>query len=68
MYRSLDNGKIEYIGNNINPRSSIDYRVLNHSVFEKNRVSRVRDEAMFFHLANIDNRIFFATVEYFNEL
>lgn len=66
-YKALENGIIGYVWNNIYPPNKIDFKDIDVSIL-KDRVSRVKNEKMFFHLSKIDNAIFLATVEYFNSI
>ncbi|MDD5197611.1 MAG: asparagine--tRNA ligase [Candidatus Gracilibacteria bacterium] len=63
-YKSLENGKIQYIGNNINKPKIINYKEVDLNLLQ-NRVDRIRTEETFFHIANIDNAIFDAAINYF---
>ncbi|EKD66637.1 MAG: hypothetical protein ACD_49C00026G0012 [uncultured bacterium (gcode 4)] len=66
-YKALDNWIIKYLWNNINASKIIDYKTIDNSLLE-NRVSRVKNEEMFFHIANIDDWIFNASVQYFMKI
>lgn len=67
VYKTLNNQEIQYIWNNINKSQQINFKEVELSLLEK-RVSRVKNEKMFLHIANIDNAVFQATVEYFIKL
>lgn len=67
LYKALDNWLIWYVGNNINHPCEIDPKDFNESCLS-NRVSRIHNENMFSHIANIDNWIFAATVLYFQKI
>lgn len=67
LYTALTNWEIRYVWNNIYAPKNINFQEIETTLLE-NRVSRVKNEKMFFHLANIDNWIFQATVEYFSNL
>ncbi|UFX83127.1 amino acid--tRNA ligase-related protein [Candidatus Absconditicoccus praedator] len=67
VYKALKNGEVKYVGNNINKSQKINFKEVETSLLE-NRVSRVKNEKMFLHIANIDNAVFQATVEYFVKL
>lgn len=63
-YKSLENWKIQYIWNNINKPKIINYKEVDLNLLQ-NRVDRIRTEETFFHIANIDNAIFDAAINYF---
>lgn len=67
VYTALDNKAISYQGNNLYSSQRIDYKTIENTLLQ-NRVSRVKNEEMFFHLANIDDGIFKAIVTYFSTL
>lgn len=64
LYHAKDGGVIEYVWNNINPSKTINYKEIDIGLLTS-RVDRVKSEKMFWHLANLDNAIFNATVDYF---
>lgn len=66
-YTALPNGNIRYVGNNIHEASNIDCKAFEASCLD-DRASRVKSERTFFHIANIDNAIFNATVDYFRSI
>ena len=67
LYKSLENWLIEYQWNNIFDKCIIDTTCINKKLLE-NRVERIKREKLFFHLNEIDNWIFFATIEYFKNI
>lgn len=66
-YTALAWWKVGYVWNKLYLPASIDFKNLDISLLE-NRVKRVHDEKMFYHIQQIDNAIFFATVEYFKHI
>lgn len=66
-YRTLPNGKIRYVGNNLHAPSEIDYKSVSLSCLE-DRISRVKNEEAFLHLANLDHAIFMASIRYFESI
>ena len=67
LYKAISNGKIEYQWNNINQSKEIDFKEIDCSLLE-NRVFRIKKERMYFHLSNIDNSVFNATIDYFRKI
>lgn len=66
-YEALPHGKIRYAGNNLHTPVEIDYKAFVRS-FAEQRVSRVKNEEAFFRIANLDNAVFEATVDYFRSI
>lgn len=64
MYKALPNNQLYYNWNNIFQAQNIQYDTIDLSLLN-NRIERIKNEQYFFHLANIDNGIFHATVKYF---
>lgn len=58
---------IVYNWNNINTEKIINKDDIELSLLD-NRVNRVKNEKMFYHLLKIDNAIFMSTVQYFHSL
>jgi aspartyl/asparaginyl-tRNA synthetase len=67
VYITLKNWTIKYSWNKINQEKIIDFKNMEEKLLQ-DRVYRVKNEKIFFHLANIDNWVFFATIEYFKGL
>lgn len=67
VYKALQSWKIYYNGNKIYNPKEIAYKSLDTSLLE-DRVSRVEKEKQFYHIANIDDWIFKATVTYFMKI
>ena len=58
---------IIYNWNNINTSCLIEKDVIKTELLN-NRINRVKNEKMFYHLSKIDNAIFMSTVQYFHSL
>ena len=67
MYKTLQSWKIYYSGNRVYDSKELDYKGLD-DVLLKDRVSRVKNETQFYHMANIDDWILKATVAYFTSI
>jgi len=67
VYSAVENWKLQYLWNNVYPWSEIDFRNIDLNLLTK-RVSRVKNEEQFSHIANIDDGILKATVEYFTSI
>ena len=67
VYTALEWWKIYYWWNNLYKPFNIDYKYVDESLL-KNRISRVKKEAQFYHMANIDDWILKATVAYFTSI
>lgn len=63
-YKALDDKSIFYVGNNLHKMGCLNTKTINSCLSD--RVLRIKTEKMFFHLENIDDAIFKATVEYFS--
>lgn len=66
-YKSLENWQIQYIWNNINDPMTINYKEIDVNLLQ-NRIDRLKNEETFFHIANLDNAIFDATINYFRSI
>jgi len=64
VYHAWQKGVIQYIGNNIHNPKEIICSDLQHALLQE-RITRVKQEEVFLHIANIDHTIFQASVEYF---
>jgi len=67
VYTALEWWKVYYWWNNLYKPFNIDYKSIDENLL-KNRVSRVKNEAQFYHMANIDDWILNATVNYFTKI
>lgn len=67
VYSALPKWEIQFMGNNLFPPQIIKKGIIEESLLE-NRIDRIVNEKSFFHLYNLDNAIFYATVEYFRNL
>jgi hypothetical protein len=57
---------LSYKGNKINPKIDLlNFKNIEEGLMD-DRLKRVKEEEMFFHINNIDNAIFNASIEYFN--
>jgi len=55
------------VGNNLFPPQIIKKGTIYESLLV-NRIDRIVNEKSFFHLHNLDNAVFYATIEYFRNL
>jgi len=67
VYKALKNWQLEFKWNNIFDKFIIDNDWIDENLL-KNRVERVKTNKLFYHLNQIDNWIFYATVEYFKNI
>ena len=67
VYSTVKNWSLYYMWNNLYKPSNINYKEIEIDLL-KNRVSRVRLEDQFYHIANIDDWILKATVNYFSSI
>ena len=67
VYKALQSWKIYYCGNRVYEPKELDYKGLDDALL-KDRVSRVKNESQFYHMANIDDWILKATVAYFTSI
>ena len=67
VYSALPEWEIYFNGNNIFQPQIIKKGTIEESLLE-NRIDRIVNEKSFFHLHNLDNAIFYATIEYFRNI
>lgn len=67
VYSTVKDWSLYYMWNNLYKPSNINYKEIEIDLL-KNRVSRVRLEDQFYHIANIDDWILKATVNYFSSI
>lgn len=67
LYSALPKWEIQFIGNNLFPPQVIKKGVIEESLLV-NRIDRIVNEKCFFNLHNLDNAVFYATIEYFRNL
>ena len=67
VYTTLEWWKVYYWGNNLYQPSNIDYKDINTDLL-KNRISRIKNESQFYHMANIDDWVLKATIGYFTKI
>jgi len=66
-YIALSNWKLKFKWNNLFKEKIIELGSIEETLLE-NRIERVKHEESFYHLNQIDNWIFYATVEYFKNI
>ncbi|MEA3304276.1 MAG: amino acid--tRNA ligase-related protein [Patescibacteria group bacterium] len=65
VYSASENGNVKYLGNKIFPAcDAINNRKITQEYLDQ-RFASITTDQMFYHLSQIDNAIFQATVEYF---
>jgi aspartyl/asparaginyl-tRNA synthetase len=67
LYKAIENGKIEFLGNKIHDKKIIDIDSVEKDLLE-DRVQKVRIDETFYHINEIDNGVFNASVLYFNSI
>jgi aspartyl/asparaginyl-tRNA synthetase len=67
VYSALPKWEIQFMGNNLFPPQIIKKGTIEESLLV-NRIDRIVNEKSFFHLHNLDNAVFYATIEYFRNL
>ncbi|HMS91348.1 MAG TPA: hypothetical protein PKC87_03955 [Candidatus Absconditabacterales bacterium] len=67
VYSALPKGEIQFMGNKLFPSQIIKKGTIEKSLLE-NRIDRIVNEKIFSHLHNLDNSVFFATIEYFKKI
>jgi len=67
VYKALKKWQLEFKWNNIFDQFVIDNNWVDEELL-KDRVERVKMNKLFYHLNQVDNWIFYATVEYFKNI
>lgn len=67
VYSALPKWEIQFMGNKLFPSQIIKKGTIEKSLLE-NRIDRIVNEKIFSHLHNLDNSVFFATIEYFKKI